>query len=382
MYLITFALKNIAQRKLRSALTASGMAIAVSAVIILVGISTGFRQALMSMFDKARVDILVLHKGRAQKIASSLDETIKDELASIPDVTAVEPMLVDLVSFDEVGLPVVQIFGCTAECGLTRDFRFRSGRPVRDDDTRTIVLGHLLADALQKKVGDSVEVEGEQVEVVGVYESAGWVEDNSGMMSLRELQRIMGQTGRVNSFLLSVTPGPDHAAAIERVRAAVETLPVGPSRKFILKALTKEEHVNTAVEIQLVHALVWATSGVALVLGSIGVLNTMMMSVAARTRDIGVMRAVGWRRWRVTLLILVETGVLCLFGAVMGTLLGVAGGWLLSVLPTTKSIISQIFSPSLIGMAAGLAFVAGLIGGAYPAYMASRLLPSEALRHE
>src|SRR5690606_35959837 len=119
--------------------------------------------------------------------------------------------------------------------------------------------------------------------------------------------------------------------------------------------------------LKLVHALVWATSTVALILGSIGVLNTMMMSVAARTRDIGVMRAVGWRPWRVTLLILSETAVLCVFGVLAGTLLGIGGNWLLGTLPMTRAIIAQIISPSVIPTAGALAFVAGLIGGAYPA---------------
>jgi putative ABC transport system permease protein len=353
------------------------MAIAVSAVIILVGISTGFQEAILAMFEKASVDIIVLRKGVAQRVASNLNESLRSELEAIPGVASVEPMLVNIVAFEDSGLPAVQIFACPPGAALTRGFRFRSGRPVRDDDARTIVLGHLLADLLQRKVGDTIEVEGEPVEVVGIYESASLMEDNSGMMSLRELQSLMGQVGRVTSFLITVTPGPDRRATVGEV--ARYRNPAGRAvARFILKAMTKEEHVNTAIEIQLVHSLVWATSGVALVLGAIGVLNTMMMSVAARTRDIGVMRAVGWRPWRVTVLILVEAAVLCLFGAVAGTLLGIGGTWLLGVLPFTKAIISQVVYPSVIVRAATLAFVAGLVGAAYPAYIASRLLPSAA----
>lgn len=382
MHLFTFALKNIAQRKLRSALTATGLAIAVSAVILLVGISTGFHTSILAMFEKASVDIIVLRKGTAQRIASNLDESLQAELARLPGVETIEPMLVNLVSFEDAGLPVVQIFGCSPQSSLTRGFRFRSGQLMQSDDAPGIVIGYVLADILQKKVGDTVEVEGEPVEIVGIYQTNSLLEDNSAMMGLRELQRLMGQTGRVSSFLISVASGPDHHARVEAVRGEVEALPVGPSRKFILKAMTKEEHVNTALELQLVNALVWATSGVALVLGSIGVLNTMMMSIAARTRDIGVMRAVGWRPRRVMTLILAEAAVLCLFGALAGTLIGVGGTILLGMLPMTKAIISQVVYPSVIVTAASLAFVAGLVGGAYPAYMASRLLPAEALRHE
>jgi putative ABC transport system permease protein len=353
----------------------------VSAVVVLVGLSTGFQSAILALFEKANVDLLVIRKNVAQRSTSSLDQSIREELATLPGVQTVEPILLDLVSFEDAGLPAVQIYGATASSQMVQRFKVR-GDAVKDDDKNTIMLGYLLADLLHKKIGDTLDVEGEPIRVVGIYQSSSLMEDNSGFMSLSALQRLLGREGQVTSFLVSVKDTPDRKELVEKVRAEIETLPTGPHRKMLLKAMTKEEHVNTAMEIRLVHALVWATSGVALVLGAIGVLNTMMMSVAARTREIGVMRAVGWRPWRVTVLILSETAILCLFGAVLGTLLGVGGTWILSVLPLTKSIIPQVIYPSVILTGSVLAFIAGLLGGAYPALMASRMLPCEALRHE
>src|SRR5439155_17287377 len=112
-----------------------------------------------AMFEKASVDMIVLRKGVAQRVASNLDESLQGELEAIPGVASVEPMLVNLVAFEDAGLPAVQIFACPPGAALTRGFRFRSGRPVRDDDTRAVVLGHLLADLVQKKVGDTLEIE-------------------------------------------------------------------------------------------------------------------------------------------------------------------------------------------------------------------------------
>ena len=117
-------------------------------------------------------------------------------------------------------------------------------------------------------------------------------------------------------------------------------------------------------------------------MGYIGVVNTMSMSVSERTREIGILKAVGWSRFKVLRMILSESLLLSLVGFVIGSLLGVGAVWAITSLPSVKGFISPSFSGDsfLIGLA--VALLLGFLGGAFPAYRAFRLSPAEALRHE
>ena len=127
----------------------------------------------------------------------------------------------------------------------------------------------------------------------------------------------------------------------------------------------------------------WAISLLAIVIGGVGVINTMIMSVYERTREIGVLKAVGWRSRRILGMILGESIVLTLMAGVVGIVVGVVGvEVLLSLTPSTEGIIEPAYSLELFVRALGIAFLVGMIGGIYPAYRASRLAPTEALRYE
>ena len=125
-----------------------------------------------------------------------------------------------------------------------------------------------------------------------------------------------------------------------------------------------------------------AVSVLAILIGGIGVTNTMMMSIFERTREIGVLRAVGWKKRRVITMILGESITLCIFSVLIGSLLGIIGARLLMLEPTIGAILEPMFTLETFIRAFLVAFTVGLVGGFYPAYRASKLLPSEALRYE
>jgi putative ABC transport system permease protein len=191
-------------------------------------------------------------------------------------------------------------------------------------------------------------------------------------MPLRELQRMMGREGQVTGFVIVARPGVDPRALGREIEAQMEGVAAIPAR----------DYVQSNVQIRLAHAMSWATTAVALALGSIGLLNTMAMAVFERTGEIGLLRALGWRRRRVVLLLMGEASALGLGGVVMGTILSLIGVRALMLAPTSRGYIDPQLTPSALGV--GLAMGLGLtvLGGIYPAIRAARLEPTEALRHE
>jgi putative ABC transport system permease protein len=121
---------------------------------------------------------------------------------------------------------------------------------------------------------------------------------------------------------------------------------------------------------------------VALVIGAVGILNTMIMSVYERTKEIGILRAIGWRRRQVVRMILVESLLLSIAGGVLGTLIAVVLTRIVSAMPAVGGMLEAYLPPWVILLGLGIALVVGLLGAAYPAYRGAQLLPTEALRHE
>jgi len=137
-----------------------------------------------------------------------------------------------------------------------------------------------------------------------------------------------------------------------------------------------------AVDIKATRSMTWAITILAIVVSGVGMTNTMVMSVFERTREIGVLRALGWRRTRVLFMVARESILLSLVSATVGLIIGVVIGQALNLLPVMAGLVQLSFSPSLYARALMIALVLGTMGGLYPAWYASRLRPIEALRHE
>jgi putative ABC transport system permease protein len=163
---------------------------------------------------------------------------------------------------------------------------------------------------------------------------------------------------------------------LRRAQAQIEAALPG------LRAVPAAERAGNNQFVRLAHASAFGTSLIALLIGVLGIANTMAMSVFERTREIGILRALGWKRGQVVILIQLEASVLGLGGG----FLGIAVGWfalhLLASLPQTASIVTASFSLPLLAEALGIAVLAGLIAGALPAWRGARLSPVEALRHD
>jgi putative ABC transport system permease protein len=375
MRFTTIILRNLMRRRTRTALTVLGVSIGISAVVALLGIASGFERSFMVIYEAKGIDIVVVRAGVSERLTSNLDESLRDKIAKVPGVKDIAVTLTDAVSFEEANLATVLAQGWEPGSILFKGIRVLTGRMLTNDDKRAVLFGRVLAMNLQKKVGDEVDISGEKFNVVGIYESDSPFENGGLIMPLKELQWMMGRQGQVTGFVVAVEGAPDQAIIREvcdRIEKAIPKVAASPARDF----------VQGDVQIRLAKAMAWATTVIALILGSVGMLNTMVMAVFERTREIGVLRALGWRRKRVLTLILGEALGLGLLGAALGTVLGYLGVRALSVMPTARGFISSNLPTEVLGLGLVLGVCLSILGGLYPALRAAAMEPTEALRYE
>jgi putative ABC transport system permease protein len=367
--------RNLVRRGARTALTVLGLAIGIAAVVAMLAIAWGFERSFLVIYKVSGIDLVVVRAGATQRLTSNLDESMGEKLKKIPGVRAVAASLVDVVSFEDAHLDSVIANGWEPGSLLFTAIHVLQGRALKPGDKRAVMLGRVLAINLDKKVGDKLNISGETFDVVGIYESATLFYNGALIIPLSQLQWMMGRQGQVTTFVISAEH-PEDPKVIEALRQRIEA-------EFPkVAASSGRDFVQNDTQIRLAKSMAWATSVVALIVGSVGMLNTMVMAVFERTREIGVLRALGWRRRRVLSLIMGEALALGIVGAVVGLLLGYLGVRVLSAMPASRLFISSDVPLSVMAAGFGLGLGLSLLGGLYPALRGASLEPTEALRHE
>jgi len=365
--------KNLLHRPTRSMLTITGIAVGIAAVVALTSIAWGFERS-WERADAARgADLIVLKMTTRDPMGAPFDLGMKDELKRLPSVAEVSGLLSDLMSIEDA--PPVLVFGWELHGFLWRHLRLVEGRWPKDDAENAVVLGTVAASIMKKTVGSSIHVETGDYVVCGIFESDALIENGCVVMALPQLQRLTENEGKITYMYFKTAPGTT-PGQLEELRHTIKTRYAG------FQALTSSEVARNNAAIQVAKAMSWATSLIALVVGAVGVMNTVLMSVFERTHEIGILLAIGWRRSRIVRMILYESMALSFLGGLLGIGLGYASVRLLEMLPWMHGKIEGEMSLKLFAIAACVALGLGMLGGLYPAYRGSRLHPNEALRYE
>jgi len=367
------ALRNILRRFFRSILTLSGIALGVSAFIALVGFARSFEEQWLQLYRVRGTDICVIRGNFMRALA---DESLGEKLRSLSVVADESAFAYDLVDFTQDVSGVVQ--GWTDTSFEFESFTILQGRRFHGDEPG-IMLGEILANSLGKKAGDDVSVQGVPLRVVAVYRSVGIPENSGAVVPLHQMQRISDLGSKVVGFNVRLR-APAAGQPIEEhfriAQATIESALPG-LRAMLVGDLVRNNHLMSVVR-----SSAWGTSILALAIGALGIANTMAMSVFERTREIGITRALGWRRSRVVRLILLEASIL----GFAGGLVGVVGGYVGLVLLASNRMapgmaqakFSLLQSVEALLIALGISLVAGFI----PVYRGTLFSPVEALRHE
>jgi putative ABC transport system permease protein len=208
-------------------------------------------------------------------------------------------------------------------------------------------------------------------------------EDGGAIVPFEDGQILHGRKGKVTGFSVRVKKSaPDSTAEVELVKQKIEALRDPEDPTVRLSADSPDKYVQQVSQLQLIRAVTWLVSAIALAVSVISLLNTMTMSVLERTQEIGILRAVGWPRWRVIRMILGEAAALAGAAALVGALFAFLGMQTLTLMPKVNGFIEPHLAPSVVLRGFALTVVVGVIGGAYPAFRAAKLLPTEALRHD
>ncbi len=374
MRFATLIARNMINRSVRTGLTVLGLSVGIAAVMILTGVAWGFERSFLAIYRTKGIDLVVVRAGISNQLSSNLDASLGPQIRDVAGVVDATPSLMDTVSFEDKHLVSVLANGWEGGSRLFNGVRKLSGRLLQLGDGRDVILGRVLGMNLGKTTGDTVDLAGEPFRVVGVFESDSLFENGGLIIPLAELQRMMGRQGQVTGFVVAARSTEADAVAqlARKIEAEVPGVAAVPAR----------DYVQADLQIRLTKTMAWATTAVALVLGSIGLLNTMVMAVFERTGEVGLLRALGWRRGRVLLLILGEAIVLGLLGSVVGTALAYLGVRVLLLDPTARGFIDPDLPPGVIGLGVALGVGLSLVGGLYPAIRAARLDPTEALRHD
>jgi putative ABC transport system permease protein len=373
MHFLTIACKNLIRRPSRSLLTVLGLTIAVTAVVSLVGVAESLESSFLSLYTQRGADLVVQRRGGAVQLSKGLPLSLGDRICALPQTREVIAGLMDMVAFEDHDLFMVIVNGWEPDCPVLDRVKIVAGRRLQAGDKQSVMLGRILAANLGKRPGDTVEIYAQPFAVVGVFESFSVYENGAAFLLLAELQQQMDRPGQVTGFVVQASPRGD-PRTVKELRHKIEAL--DPE----IAATPCAEFVSSLNQMKITRTMSWVTSAIAGIIGVIGVLNTMFMSVFERRGEIGALRAMGWRKSRVMALIFSEALMLATTGALAGTLSGVAIILFLSHWHVTSGLVQGDISLKAIAEGIAMAAFMALAGAAYPAFRSASAPPVESLR--
>ncbi|MCJ7444481.1 MAG: ABC transporter permease [Methanotrichaceae archaeon] len=390
MNFLTLAAKNLLRRRGRTLLTFLGVAIAITVLVSLLSLNSGYEKELNKEVNSLGVHILAVPKGCPYEAASLVmhggvipDYLSAFDLENISNIKGIDlatPMLMhqfigkDAMSGEDV--PYV-VFGIKIdETKRLKSWWKVEGRYFDDNETGVMLVGRSLAEEQNYSIG-TVMLSGpfKNFTIVGILEQTGDQDDQFHFVSLAEAQRVFNKKNKITTIAVKVKD-------VGKIAAVSEQLEKIPD----IQVVTMTQIMGTIMNLAgSARSLLLTVIAIALIISAFGIINTLLMSVNERTREFGMMKAIGASGMDIAKIVLTETIFLTFIGGIIGTLVAIVGsnlieGFVKGMLPYSPKGSFVSLSPELVVFALVFSVILGFLCGLYPAFKSSRLTPMEAIR--
>lgn len=370
MNLVTLALRNLQRRPMRSIIVTASVGLAVASALSLVALAGSIERGVSEGIDERGADLTVLQRKASDIFSGFISEEMKGKVSTMRGVENVAGELIMFAPIDRDQQKLVA--GWAPDSFLLKRMPMIGGSIPRLDERRTAILGNGAAETLRKKVGDYLDILDERFRVVGIANYQSAVNRSMIFVPLRDLQEIAFRQGQVTLLDVKLSSSLT-AAQIESIKTEIEQ--AGP-----LLVTPTDELLRNDRNLTIMKAISRTVSLIALTMGTLAVMNVLLMAVQERIGEVGIMMALGWTKVRIMTSIVIE-GVLIGFS---GSITGVGIAYGLSFLFTSAPIIGEIVSfrptPEMVLPTLAIAIVLCCIGSLYPAWRAASMNPTDALR--
>lgn len=391
--------KGLRHRPTRSWLTVLGVVIGIMLVVIILSIGSGIQNTVSSQMQMFGSDLIIIFPGESTNPLTSFIGNSKfkyediTDLSRIAGINYVVPMNVAMLNMEFQGeKKSIMVHAAPWKemsqiLEKSQGAKLEAGRWPTSDQSREVVLGYLVTnDTFQKPVrlGDQLTIKSKRMEIVGTISEIGnQMDDNVVYVSMEMFEDLTGLRAGVGSALIQVKEGHDVGYVSQQIKYQLSKQETVQDFSVITPAKASElvGSILTIVELGLI-----AIALISLLVGAVGIMNTMYTSVLERTKQIGILKAIGATQDAIMSLFLIESGLIGLVGGIIGTVLGVFMAFLVGVLAKYAGAPGMFSFASLdyLGFLAVLlvTFIIGVLSGVLPARQAAKMEPAEALRYE
>jgi len=359
-------LTNLSRRKARAFATAVGIALGVATVVALLSVGSGLNKTAGGLVHLGNADAGVFQNGVADPTWSILPVSLAKRLEQQPDVEQATPVLLVIEAIKPH--PESVVFGADPRGFFARRLTVTDG--TLSLGRGSVMVGDRLAGEMHLKPGATLTVKKRAYKIAGIYHSGIFFEDAGAVLDLKTAQRIEQRGNEATTIVVGFKPDAHHDAAVKALKRA------NPNVKVIGNA---GEAARAGANGQLVHKTVTIVAALALIVGGLGVLNTMAMAVLERRREIALLGAIGWKRLRLVVLVLTEGVLVSMGGAALGLLLGVLGARALNDALGVSAVVTPDVTLWTLGKGLLIGFAIGVVGGLYPAWRGTGLDAAELL---
>lgn len=381
-------LSNLRRRPTRTFFTAAGIAVGVATIVALLSFTQGLRKTAAGIAHLGGSELSVFQANVSDPTASVLPQSILTALRSKPYVASATPLLLMVEAIKPE--PGAVVFGADPNGFFTRRLVLVSGENrqaagatgnagatggagasgTAGAATNGILVGEKLAAHMRLSPGSPLVVHGRTFRVEGVYHSGIFYEDAGAVLPLPVAQALAGRPGEQTSIAIDLAPTVRASTATKAIERELPGTQVISTTDQALRAGANSTLISKAILVIVV---------IALIIGAIGVTNTMALAIIERQSELGLLSTVGWSPLRVASLILGEGVAVSVLGAAFGLLLGVLGADLLVKALGVSSYISPSFTAWALGRGLLVGVAIGVLGGIYPAWRVTRMQPLKAL---